>query len=394
MSPVSDMDDNMQRRTFLKVIGGVAILPAISAINGCSTALPYGAVTGWRQPCDETDIRRWILSYALLAPHSHNLQSWSVDLRESGKIILYCDQTRLLPETDPYFRQTMISHGAFLELLDIAARERGIRADIELFPRGAFDWNRVDGRPVAHICLHQDPSIKKDCLFAQILKRRTNRNPYDPNKLVSNNVWQKIIQAHKNDNVITGYVDLSNNGLVLQHRKIACDAWRTELSTPRIVLESYKVLRVGSDEILKHRDGISVTDPKVVWLERLGFFDRFKAPEPDSFTTTNQLNEFAARLESTPSFFWMKTSGNDRFSQVDVGRAYVRIQLMATAYGVAMQPLQQALQEYTEQRQHYKAIHSLCDATHDEVVQMWTRVGYATDVPPSPRRDLNEIIRT
>jgi hypothetical protein len=42
------------------------------------------------------------------------------------------DLARLLPATDPFSRQIMMSHGTSLELLDIAARERGLRADKHL----------------------------------------------------------------------------------------------------------------------------------------------------------------------------------------------------------------------------------------------------------------------
>jgi hypothetical protein len=385
----------MNRRTFLQVIGGAVILPAISGLTGCSTGIPPEATIGWRGPSTETDVRRWVLSYALLAPHSHNLQSWIADLRQPDEIILRCDLTRLLPETDPYSRQIMMSHGTFLEFLDMAARERGLRSDIELFPEGAFGSERLDERPVARIRLRPDPAVKKDPLFAQILKRRTNRNLYDLGRLVSPEAWQAMIQAPGKENVSIGYVDLARPELMAQHRKIASDAWRTELTTPRTILESYKVFRVGADEIAKHRDGISIMDPKLVWLDRLGLFDRSSAPGPDAFATTSQLKEFDAKLDSTPSFLWMTTPGNNRFAQIDAGRAYARVQLAATAYGVAMQPLQQALQEYTEQRTNNQAIHRLCVAAQaEQTVQMWARVGHAPDVPPSPRRALDEIVRS
>ena len=84
--------------------------------------MPAEAIAAWQGPKAETDVRKWILSYAILAPHSHNLQSWLVDLRTPDEIMLYCDLTRLLPETDPYYRQIMMSHGTFLELVDMAAR--------------------------------------------------------------------------------------------------------------------------------------------------------------------------------------------------------------------------------------------------------------------------------
>ena len=100
--------------------------------------MPAAAIEPWKGPGQQADVRRWILGYAILAPHSHNLQSWLVDLGTPDEILLRCDLGRLLPETDPFSRQIMMSHGTFLELLDIAARERGLRAEITLFPEGAF----------------------------------------------------------------------------------------------------------------------------------------------------------------------------------------------------------------------------------------------------------------
>jgi hypothetical protein len=54
-----------------------------------------------------------------------------------------------------------------------------------------------------------------------------------------------------------------------------------------------------------------------------------------------------------------------------------------------MQPLSQALQEYPEQAQPYADIHALLQAPAPRyTVQMWTRLGYAPAVGPSPRRGL------
>src|SRR5512139_4233353 len=138
----------MDRRAFVRLVGGGMVLAAGASASGCSSGVPPEATAAWRGPGDEPDLRRWILAHAILAPHSHNLQSWLVDLRTDGEIVLRCDPQRLLPETDPFSRQIMMSHGTFLELLDLAARERGLRAEIELFPEGAFGPERIDTRPV------------------------------------------------------------------------------------------------------------------------------------------------------------------------------------------------------------------------------------------------------
>jgi hypothetical protein len=75
---------------------------------------------------------------------------------------------------------------------------------------------------------------------------------------------------------------------------------------------------------------------------------------------------------------------------VNAGRAYARVQLAATAHGVSLHPLQQALQEYPEQARPYAAIRALLDAPAPAAtVQMWARAGFAPPVGPAPRRGVD-----
>ena len=379
----------MDRRDFIRVTEGGVIFAATAGLSGCTPQMPAAAIEAWKGPGPETDPRRWALGYAILAPHSHNLQSWLVDLKTPGEIVLRCDLTRLLPQTDPFSRQIMMSHGTFLELLAIAARERGLRSEIELFPEGAFGPDKLDTRPVARIRLAPDPALLKDPLFAQILHRHTNRSLYELQRPVSAEAWKAMADAVQPTPLRFGFVGTDRPELLKQHRAIAAEAWRIELTTPRTVLESFHVLRVGASEIEQHRDGLSLLDPMAVLAARVGLFDRSKAPAPDSYATTSQIEDFGRKLDSTPGFLWMVTEGNERTTQVNAGRAYVRAQLAATAHGLGVQPLQQALQEYPEQAKPYADIRHLLDAPQSaQTVQMWARVGYAPPVPPAPRRGL------
>ena len=383
----------MDRRRFIRVAGGGVIVAAAAAATGCSIAMPPEAVAPWQGPGNEPDLRRWILSYAILAPHSHNLQSWVVDLSVPGQILLRCDLQRLLPETDPYSRQIMMSHGTFIELLDMAARERGQRAEVTLFPEGAFGPDKLDARPVALIRLVPDATVPKDPLFAQILKRHTNRAAYDLAQPVSAEAWQAMAVAVKPNALRFGFSGPDQPELLAQQRAVAAEAWRIEMVTPRAIMESYKVLRVGPDEVARHRDGLTLLDPSVVWLARLGLFDRSQAPGPEDYAISSQIKDFAKKLESTPGFLWMVTDGNDRATQVDAGRAYARVQLAGTAMGVVMQPLQQALQEYPEQAGPHAQVRRLLGANAPgQTVQMWARVGHATPAAPAPRRGIDAHI--
>ena len=64
----------------------------------------------------------------------------------------------------------MMSHGTFLEFLELAAMEKGLRATIELFPEGEFAPEKIDNRPVAHIRLSTDGTVKKDPLFSHVFR--------------------------------------------------------------------------------------------------------------------------------------------------------------------------------------------------------------------------------
>ncbi len=383
---------NVNRRLFLRVAGGGFIASAATLpLTGCalSSDYPAAAVQAWKGPIAETDERRWILGYAILAPHSHNLQSWLVDLRQPGEITLYCDLTRLLPETDPLSRQIMMSHGTFIEMLDLAARQRGLRADIELFPQGEFGPAQLDKRPVARIRLLADASVKPDPLFQQILLRHTNRGAYETREPAPE-ALQAIRESVEGRAIRVGFAQGAKPDALQQHRAIASEAWRIELETPRTIMESYKVLRVGPGEIAQHRDGLSINTPMVRALTALGLFDRSKAPDPGDAAIAGQIKDFNARIATTPAFFWLVTEGNDRKTQVDAGRAYARAQLAATAQGLAMHPLSQALQEYPEQAKPYAGIHALVEAPQPRfTVQMWARLGYAPPVQPSPRRGVD-----
>ena len=379
----------MRKRQFLRVIGGAAVAAATAGNAGCSADLPAQALVAWQGPGAETDLRRWLLAHAILAPHSHNLQAWLVDLRAPDVITLRLDLQRLLPQTDPLSRQMVISQGGFLELLVLAARQRGFRAEVSAFPEGSFGPDGPDARPVARVQLVADASLAPDPLFAQIFSRHTNRANYSsqpPDALALSAMRASVAGLP----VQIGFTDPAQADLLQAQRQIAMAAWRTELLTPRTLMESYKVLRIGPDEISLHRDGLSLNDPTVRALTALGLFDRSRPSDPDSSALKGQIERFNQSIAATPSFCWLTTADNQRSTQLAVGRAWVRAQLAATAQGLSMHPLSQALQEYPEQALHYAAIHRLLGAMPaPQTVQMWARLGQGPKVQPSPRRGVD-----
>ncbi len=382
----------MQRRHFIRLASGGVVLAATAGLAGCDASVPAEALQAWNPPAPGTDVRRWVLAHAILSPNAHNLQSWLVDLSVPDEISLFFDLKRQLPETDPYSRQMMLSQGTFLELLDMAARQRGLRAEIALFPDGAYSPTQLDARPTARVRLVPDAAVRPDPLFAQIFKRRTNRGAYEARvpEAAALKTMADSVAPHA---VRVGFVGPDQAERLQQMREIAKQAWRIELTTPRTLLETYKVLRIGPKEIMEHRDGVSINDPMLRLITAVGLFDRSEASAPDSTAITGQLDAFNENIATTPAFFTLGTQGNDRTAQVNAGRAYVRAQLAATAQGLSMHPVSQALQEIPELAEPYAAIHALLDAPPaTQTVQMWTRLGYAPKIGPAPRRGVQAHI--
>jgi len=393
----------MERRRFIRLVGGGVVIAAGTSLTaGCTGFdVPATAVAAWQGPGSEPDPRRWALSHALLAPNPHNMQPWLADLRTPGEITLRLDTRRLLPATDPLGRQILMGCGALLELLTMAAAQRGHRAETRLFPDGE-PAETLDGRPFAHVRLIADAATPVDPLFAQVLRRRTDRRAYDPARPIATADASRLGEAIAGLPVrfgIAGRADAppAETDRVAFIRAIVRDAWRIELTTEATMMESMRVLRVGSAEIDRHRDGISITKPMVVTLARLGLLDRSRFPAPDSSTTQGEVRGFDEITASTPAYLWIVTEGNRRPQQILAGRAYVRVNLAGTATGVVMHPNEQALQEYPEVARPYQAIHTLLDAPSPQyTVQMLARVGYlpagVAAAAPAPRRGLGPLI--
>ena len=123
-----------------------------------------------------TEQFRFLLRYAILAPSTHNSQPWRFALSENG-IEVYADYGRRLPVADPGHRELLMSLGAAIYTLRVAAAYYGFRCDVD------YELSLASDRPVATVYLDpagqlSDAEVRAAQLLPHVASRRTNRHPF------------------------------------------------------------------------------------------------------------------------------------------------------------------------------------------------------------------------
>jgi hypothetical protein len=381
----------MHRRQFMMVLGaGGAAIALTAALSACDE-MPVSATAPWNGPRpDEADPRLRALSWAMLAPNPHNLQSWVADIREPDLIKLHVDLKRLLPHTDPPNRQILIGCGAFLELLRIAASHDGWRAEIELFPEGEYGSDAVDARPFALVRMVRDPGLAPDALFSAVKTRRTNRSPYEA-KVPDAKTLNALASAATQPNV--RLIATNDAEKVARIRDLAIAGYRVEFTNQATWNESADAIRLGAQAVAAEPSGIAALGTDVWWGRTLGLLSPSSLRNTDGMAAHRAIKDSIDAANHTHAWIWLVSADNSRRSQLETGRAYLRTDLTAAALGLAIQPNSQVLQEFVEMRELYQAFHREVEITAPSRVQMLARVGYATRPGPAPRRQVTSVVR-
>ncbi len=372
----------MKRRSALKLFGGALVVAAGGAGYFASTRTPALALAPWQMAGDPgfIDPRMRALSYAVLAPNPHNRQPWLIELDDESGLTLRFDQSRQLPYTDPFDRQLTIGLGCFLELLKMAANADGQRADVNLFPEGSSAEGLNDA-PVAEIHFSEDSSVTADPLWLNVLKRRTNKSPFDTSRQISSESLESVIGIAVNGTTLGGTVDESE---VAGWRETTERALAIEIETPHTYKESVDLFRIGKQEVEANPDGIDFSGPLFEALHVVGAFSREAALDTDSATYKQGMDAVLQNCRTAMGVVWMTTQGNSRQDQIAAGGDWLRVNLACTAIGLGFQPLSQALQEYPEMQSLYQQTHQQL-APQGSTVQMLARIGYGDTIAPSPR---------
>jgi hypothetical protein len=312
--------------------------------------------------------REFLLRYAVLAPSGHNTQPWSFRITDVG-IEVYPDYSRRLPVCDPTDRELMMSIGAAVTNLRVAAAHFGFESTV------LYEASDDPNLPIALVTLREtcDTDDELRHLFGAVTKRHTVRVDFDRREIepeildrlcefVESSEELRFVMPHERDRT----AELVEEA---DRRQMKDDEWREELS--------HWVRPNESSEC----DGLTG--------------DAFGIPGPLSafapwLVRSIDLGESRGRhdreLVQHAAGLIVLVSDNDRVALLRAGESLELLLLTLTSLGIQYAFLNQPLEVPELRRELWKLIRT------PKPPQLLLRIGYAR--PPQramPRRPVNNV---
>lgn len=356
----------MNRRTFLQGgMAGLAIIGGGTLFTGCGgspwadSPLPGAAASTSLRDQD----RMKLLHYASLAPSGHNTQPWAVRVVSTDEWIVEADPDRRLPAVDPDNRELLLSIGAFVENLAIAAGAFGFDCNLEVLATSAAD------RDLLRVSLA--PGRPSGYPLSRLEMRRTVKNGFRAKTLRALDL--AFLSAPLGDRLHyfprgTRHADCL--------REATVESFRAQSLRDDAQRELTGWLRLSRRAARRHRDGLTVDGMEIGgvagWLVQ-NFCDPADFMKP---RYRRQGIDTTARLAGEGGGWLVITSpGNSVADLIDTGRRFQRMALLARERGIAIHPMTQSLEE-TGGRRQFRAHHP-----EGVIAQFILRVGYLDRYP-------------
>ncbi|NUU22700.1 MAG: hypothetical protein HOV68_14470 [Streptomycetaceae bacterium] len=313
-----------------------------------------------------TKQRERILRAATSAPSKHNTQPWW--FRWDGDALeVHVDAARTLAHGDPSGRETHIACGAavFAARLGYASLGLGTQVDALPDPDDPAFVARVRVTPSA-------PDPRFETLYWSLPSRRTNRAPFRDTPIAPL-VLEQLRDAARDEGTWLRIVDREP----AYERLLTLVREATALEEEHIREERARWI-APSDEVHR-KDGVPA--------DSLG-------PLPDD--PTGAVRDLAVgrdlpgrggiAFEKQPTIAVLETAADTPGHWLTAGQALLRVLVTGTRYGVSASFVNQPLEDPGLRPE----IGS--DAAHYGTAQMVLRLGIGTDVPPTPRRTLDDVV--
>jgi len=380
----------MQRRSFLRQ--SAAALIGVSGLSHCAREPSVIAQRWDERDLDREDPARAALSGGMLAPNAHNTQPWLLSPRGDA-FELSIDPERLLPFTDPWYRQTHVSQGTFLETADVIASRYGLEAVAAYFPSGSYGPRELKPLPIARVSFVKRSQPLSRALSRAVFGRCSNKRVYEP---------VVIGQAEMESLTAAGSIHgcrvsvIQDEATRAKLADLLARAMAVEMADEQRIGESAKWFRFSQEELERQGDGFGLGQNGTAglrrWLAETFFLSRDDATDPTGAFARGACDIAAQQAASASAFVVVSSEEPTRAAQVLSGRAFARIALLATQLGLALHPMSQVLEEYAEMQSLLEEFKRIARIAPGHTVQMLARLGAATPTPHTPRRALSDLM--
>jgi nitroreductase len=309
---------------------------------------------------------RALVAAATAAPSLHNSQPWAFAIGPRH-VEVYADAGRQLRTADAAGRSLLISCGAALFNLRVAAERLGFHPRVRVLPR--------EDEPTLVALVDVDHRHSRQGTLGSyepyIALRRTNRRPFRPRRVPAA-VTGRLAEAARAEGAVLRLYD--DPVEVTRLVDLLHAAELAERSDPELLSERRSWVGGARSD-----DGIPA--------ESLGPRPRHpRTPFRDLGPSGGAAREEAG-FEATPTVGVLSTEHDRPMDWVRAGQALERVLLEATASGVAASFLNQPLEQLDLR---WLVRHPVTGVGHSQMV---LRLGYGDEVPPTPRRPLDEVLR-
>lgn len=312
----------------------------------------------------------FLLRYAVLAPSAHNTQPWKFAIVPEG-IEVYADYSRRLPLVDPDDRELLMSVGAAIFNLRVAAAHFGFETTVLHQPA-------ADGIvPVALVSMRETccTEMRLRTLFPAITARRTNRHPFDARTIEPDTLAVLCDLADEHPNEIQLLLPRDRD-------RIAELVGRAD----RVQMQDRALRSELADWVRSNR---AVADDGIA-AEALGIPDVFSSASAAVLRRLDVGGIQARRDEAligSASLLAVVSGEDDQVSLLDTGQLLERLLLNVTLAGLHYSFMNQPV----EVKALRDVLASMIRSPHPP--QLLLRIGYALEAtPPLPRRELHEVV--
>lgn len=329
------MNADIDRRELIGTMGkSLFLLCAATLLQGCGGVSRENLLVEKKDELSvfpNPDAQR-ILRLASLAPSGHNAQPWTVKLMEPQRWIIGSERARWLPAVDPHNRELLLSMGAFLENLLLAANHYGYRLEYRVMATNPEESDLLEVR------LQNDTAISYQ--LENIKMRRTVRSGYLNRELRSEDLRQLT------DGLSEWHYYPAGSAQAKYLVEATIEANRKQASRDDAQLELANWIRWSNRDAERFRNGLTPESIEITgfagWFVRT-FYGREKVMT-EGFRRDG-VDHIIEQVRQGAGWLVTVSPDSEMTTLIEAGRTFERLFLRVRNHSIALHPMTQVLEE-------------------------------------------------